>query len=170
VAQEMRGNTIRMDRTIEKTYPKGQFLESLRSAKAASPRRHTNQELAIRQSGARSVLRDFLRRFEVGFGGVWGGCASSCLERQRRSGKLLGPPQRSNGAIHSICGIDLWESLIVAGEARGTPSEWIGLLDKRSEWITRGGMASKNGTDRANVQNGCGPEDFVIWLVLPGRP
>jgi len=33
----------------------------LRSAKAASPRRYTNQELAIGQSGSRCVLRDFLK-------------------------------------------------------------------------------------------------------------
>ena len=38
----------------------------LRSAKAAIPRRHTEQELAIRQSGSRSVLREFLRSLDAG--------------------------------------------------------------------------------------------------------
>src|SRR5690348_6075263 len=32
-----------------------------RGAKATSPRRQTEQELALRQSGSRSVLREFLR-------------------------------------------------------------------------------------------------------------
>ena len=33
----------------------------IRSAQSASPRRHTNQQLAIRQSGSRSVVRELLK-------------------------------------------------------------------------------------------------------------